>query len=97
MNRICIAALMAVMICASGCGPSEREVEARREAEVAKEEAKEAKGEAEKTKLEAEKAKLEADEAKLETAQADKLHTASSRKTRRCRVSDWWAILDSNQ
>ena len=27
MNRICIAALMTVMICASGCGPSEREVE----------------------------------------------------------------------
>jgi ankyrin repeat protein len=25
MNRICIAALMTVMICASGCGPSERE------------------------------------------------------------------------
>jgi ankyrin repeat protein len=28
MNRICIAALMTVMICASGCGPSEREIEA---------------------------------------------------------------------
>ncbi len=26
MNRICIAALMTVMICASGCGPSELEV-----------------------------------------------------------------------
>ena len=25
MNRICIAALMAVMICGSGCGPSELE------------------------------------------------------------------------
>ena len=25
MNRICIAVLMTVMICASGCGPSERE------------------------------------------------------------------------
>ena len=28
MNRICIAALMTVMICGSGCGPSEREIEA---------------------------------------------------------------------
>jgi ankyrin repeat protein len=28
MNRICIAALMTVMICASGCGPSEREIAA---------------------------------------------------------------------
>jgi len=27
MNRICIAALMTVMICASGCGPSEQEDE----------------------------------------------------------------------
>jgi hypothetical protein len=66
MNRICIAALMTVMICGPGCGPSEREVEARREVEVAKGEAEIAKEEAEVAKREAEVAKREAEVAKGE-------------------------------
>jgi ankyrin repeat protein len=41
MNRICIAALMTVMICASGCGPSEQE-EQRQAAKLQKAKEKDA-------------------------------------------------------